>query len=52
MLQQLIRRLTHRIWNREIARLLCRAQQENTIDSRQLHTLAAMFDPTQKHQVR
>ncbi len=52
MFQKMVRRFTHRIWNLEIARLLCKAQQENTIDSRQLHSLAAMFDPTQAHQVR
>lgn len=50
-MKKTILKLTHRIWNARIAALLCRAQQRGTIDSRQLHILAAMFDPTQKHEV-
>jgi len=48
---KLILRITHRIWNRRISALLCRACDRGTINSYQLHELAAMFDPTQKHQV-
>jgi hypothetical protein len=49
--KKMILRLTHRIWNARIAALLCRACDSGTINSKQLHILAAMFDPTQKHQV-
>lgn len=45
-LDKQMRKYTHRIWNREIARLLCRAYSNRVIDSEQLHELAAMFDPT------
>lgn len=50
-MDRLIRRLTHRIWNREISRLLCRAYERRHIDSTQLHILTAQFDPTQNHEV-
>jgi hypothetical protein len=49
--KKLILKLTHRMWNRRISALLCRAADKGTINSFQLHELAAMFDPTQKHQV-
>ncbi len=41
--------LTHRLWNRRIASILCAAHADGVIDSRQMHTLASMFDPTQDH---
>ena len=47
-----IRKVTHRIWNQEIARLLLLAHSRREIDSHQLHVLASMFDPTQEHEVR
>jgi hypothetical protein len=47
-----IRKATHRIWNEEIARILGKAYREGKIDSRQMHDLAARFDPTQTHDVR
>jgi hypothetical protein len=50
-MRKLVLKLTHRLWNRVIAALLCRACEKQVINSRQLHELAAMFDPTQKHQV-
>jgi hypothetical protein len=40
---------THRLWNRQISRILCRAYSDGVINSRQLHELAAKFDPTQRH---
>jgi hypothetical protein len=43
--------ITHRIWNRRIAAILCRAYSEGVINSEQLHQLTAKFDPTQKHEV-
>lgn len=46
-----ILKMTHKLWNGRISALLCRAYQRGTITSAQLHTLAAMFDPTQKHEV-
>ena len=49
MFRKLILRFTRRAWNREISRLLCRAYQRRWIDSKRLHQLAAMFDPTQPH---
>jgi hypothetical protein len=39
------------MWNQKISALLCRAQSRGHITSQQLHTLTAMFDPTQKHEV-
>lgn len=50
-MKTILLKLTHRIWNQRISALLCRACDKGTINSRQLHELAAMFDPTQKHQV-
>lgn len=50
-MKKLILRFTHRLWNGRISRLLCRAYERGHIDSKQLHILAAMFDPTQKHEV-
>ena len=50
-LEKLILRLTHRLWNRQISRLLCQAYGDGKIDSKQLHSLAADFDPTQSHKV-
>lgn len=44
-------RLTHQMWNRRISALLCRAHERGIIGSSQLHILAAMFDPTQDHEV-
>lgn len=44
-------KLTHRIWNREISRILCLAYQEGLIDAEQLHELTADFDPTRSHKV-
>lgn len=44
-----ILRWTHRLWNRQISRILCRAYGERLINSQQLHELAAAFDPTQRH---
>lgn len=51
MFANLVLRLTHRLWNRRISAILCRAYQDRVIDSYQLHELAAMFDPTQDHHV-
>ena len=50
-LKKLILRATHRLWNAEINRILCRAYHSREISSHQLHVLAAKFDPTQKHEV-
>lgn len=44
-------RLTHRIWNRRISRIIYRAYNDNIIDSEQLHILASAFDPSQRHMV-
>jgi hypothetical protein len=44
-------KLTHRPWNREINRILCRERERGTISWEQLHVLAAKFDPTQRHEV-
>lgn len=51
MIGRMILRLTHRLWNRRISALLCRAYERRVIDSKQMHILAAMFDPTQRHEV-
>jgi len=50
-MKKLILRFTHRIWNQRISVLLCRAAERGHINSYQLHELAAMFDPTQEHEV-
>ncbi len=46
-----ILKFTHRLWNRAISRILCRAYSDGVINSFQLHELASKFDPTQKHEV-
>lgn len=48
---KLILRLTHRIWNRRISMILCRAYNDRVINSEQLHILTSKFDPTQEHSV-
>jgi len=48
-MRRLLLKITHRIWNREVFRILNREYQKNTINSAQLHTLLARFDPTQVH---
>ena len=50
-MKRLILRVTHSLWNQRISTLLCRACERGHINSKQLHILAAMFDPTQKHEV-
>jgi hypothetical protein len=50
-LTNLVLKLTHRIWNRRISSLLCRAYTNRVINSKQLHELTALFDPTQDHKV-
>lgn len=50
-MRKYVLRWTHRLWNREISRLLCRAYERRVITSEQLHILAGMFDPTQRHEV-
>lgn len=50
-MKKLILKLTHRLWNKQIARILGEAYSRGTIDSKQLHSLHAKFDPTQKHGV-
>lgn len=47
----LILKLTHCVWNRRISSLLCRAYEDRVIDSKQLHVLTLLFDPSQKHKV-
>ena len=49
MWTRIVLRLTHRLWNRQISRILCRAYEQGIINSKQLHLLAAAFDPTQDH---
>jgi hypothetical protein len=51
-MKKLILKLTHKIWNREISRILCNAYSgEKILNSEQLHKLTAKFDPTQNHEV-
>lgn len=50
-LEKLILRLTHRLWNKHISRLICRAYADGKINSKQLHEILADFDPTQRHKV-
>lgn len=51
MFERFVLRLTHRLWNRQISRIICRAYNDRVINSAQLHILASAFDPTQKHKV-
>jgi hypothetical protein len=51
MIKIFILKLTHRIWNREISRILCNAYSRQLISSKQLHELTSKFDPTQRHEV-
>ena len=50
-MKNIILRMTHRIWNITINRILCRAYSQGHINAYQLHILASKFDPTQKHEV-
>jgi len=50
-MKTIILKLTHKIWNKTISRILNEACQKSIISSKQFHDLAAMFDPTQKHKV-
>lgn len=49
MLERLVLRLTHKLWNRQISRILCRAKEDGVIIGEQMHDLASAFDPTQRH---
>jgi len=49
--ETLILKATHRLWNRRISVILCRAYSDGKINSEQLHELTAKFDPTQAHAV-
>ena len=49
MLERLVLRLTHKLWNRQISRILCRAKEDGVISGEQMHDLASAFDPTQLH---
>ena len=46
-IERLMLRLTVRIWNRRISHILNLHFSKGTINSHQLHALAAEFDPTQ-----
>ena len=46
--ERLILRITQKIWDKYISCVLCAAYSERVLDSKQLHTLAAQFDPTVK----
>lgn len=46
---RLIRRLTHKVWNRQISMVLTCAYGAGVINSEALHILASAFDPTQEH---
>ena len=49
--EKIVLKLTHRIWNKQISRLLRTAYHERIIDSKKMHILASWFDPTQSHRV-
>lgn len=44
----LILRITQGVWNKYISCVLCKASSTGVLDSKQLHTLAAQFDPSVK----
>jgi hypothetical protein len=48
-MRKLVLWVTHRVWNREISRLICYAYEKGHINSAQMHILASWFDPTQPH---
>jgi len=45
----IVLKMTHRLWNRQISRIIGRAYGDRIINSKQMHELAAAFDPTQRH---
>lgn len=47
--RKLVLRATHRVWSREISRIICRLHHQGVINSNQLHELLSRFDPTQIH---
>ena len=49
MFTTIVLKITHKLWNRAISRILLRARSEGIINSEQTHQLTAAFDPTQKH---
>ena len=42
IIEDRIIRFTHRMWNRQISRIVCRAYNDRVINSEQLHTLLAV----------
>ena len=50
-MKNIILKLTHKLWNKRIASILCNAYEKDIISSKQLHELTAKFDPTQEHEV-
>lgn len=50
-MKTIILKLTHRLWNKQIARILGDSYSSGIITSNQLHKLHCKFDPTQKHEV-
>ena len=50
-MKKLILILTHKMWNRRIAAILCNSYEARIINSNQLHKLTAKFDQTQDHEV-
>lgn len=50
-IRNFILRLTHKIWNSVISRILCEAYSQRKINSHQLHELTSLFDPTQNHKI-
>ncbi len=47
ILSIVILKLTRRLWNREVVKILGRAYEKRIINSYQLHKLSALFDCTQ-----
>ena len=47
-MKKLIFRITQKMWNKYICYVLGAAYATQVIDSKQLHTLCAQFDPSQK----
>lgn len=51
MFTKIILRLTHRLWNIQITRILCELYYRGVINSIQLYVITSEFDPTQDHKV-
>ena len=48
MINKILLRISHKIWNQRISSIICIAYEKGIITSEQLHLILSWFDPTQK----